>query len=60
MLNLKAWDFGFEEGVSLAFLDGERNVNLENSRNFIRLGVDDEIIAEGAGLYLKTIHEITD
>ncbi len=73
MINFKAEKYGIEpnvtgieEEINLAYLDGEREgfdegfdeSKIDTAKNFIKLGVDDEIIAEGTGLELEEVKKL--
>ena len=69
MLNFKAEDYGLEpnvtgieEEINLAYLDGERegfdDAKLEDARNLLELGVDEEIISKATGLDLDKIRSL--
>lgn len=69
MLNLKAEDFGlepnvtgFEESINLAYLDGKREgldeAKLDDARNLIELGVDEDIVSKATGLDLETVRNL--
>lgn len=69
MLKFKAEDYGLEpnvtgieEEINLAYLDGERegfdDAKLEDVRNLIKLGSDDEFISKSTGLDLDKIRSL--
>ena len=69
MLKFKAEDYGIEpnvtgieEEINLAYLDGERegfdDAKLEDVRNLIKLGSDDEFISKATGLDLDKIRSL--
>ncbi|MDO5860216.1 hypothetical protein [Methanobrevibacter sp.] len=65
MLNIKAEDYGlepnvtgFEESVNLAYLDGIDDAKYEDARNFLKEGVDEEIVSRATGLDLEIVRNL--
>ena len=65
MLNIKAEDYGlepnvtgFEESVNLAYLDGIDDAKYEAARNFLKEGVDEEIVSRATGLDLEIVRNL--
>lgn len=54
----EGWRKGFDEGWREGFDDGKNQTKLEDARNFLELGVDEDIISKATGLDLKTVKSL--
>ena len=51
---------GLKEGLQQGIEKGKYNKAIENARNFLNLGIDVEIVAQGTGLSLEEVNKIKD
>ena len=58
--SLKAKEDGKIEGRIEGIKEGEYNKAVENAKNFLKLGISPEIVAQGTGLSLEEVNKIKD
>ena len=49
---------GLEKGIKQGIEQGEYKKSIENAKNFLKLGISSEIVAQGTGLSIDEVNEI--